>query len=274
MALTALGPGMEEGEGHLPRSPASAWSWEWPSAPSSSSLGLDFRLSLSSSSPSIWWDWPMIGPSPLHIRSPFLLGNPASSVTCDRSSRDRSCSPRRWRSLPSSEGNYGIPLQYYSVSLFHGTPFEAGYVIGTAQGASLVSGALLAGRSWPPGPGGDPVRVRARYAWNVRRRCSRPHTARWSGRRSPSRPGWAGPPRASFRSRSARCQSSCRGPRSGSSGLSSDFGMLRSVIEFLAPAIYTAYGTDSIFLVVGVVTLAGLLFSFVMGQTTSRLRLS
>jgi MFS family permease len=52
-------------------------------------------------------------------------------------------------------------LQYYSVALFHGTPSEAGYVIGAAQATSLVAGAALgilidrwgAGRSAPFGFG-------------------------------------------------------------------------------------------------------------------------
>ncbi|MCI4372066.1 MAG: MFS transporter [Thermoplasmata archaeon] len=34
-------------------------------------------------------------------------------------------------------------LQYYSVGLFHGTPSQAGYVIGAAQATSLVAGAVL-----------------------------------------------------------------------------------------------------------------------------------
>jgi MFS family permease len=50
-------------------------------------------------------------------------------------------------------------LQYYSVALFHGTPSDAGYVIGAALGTSLVAGAALgvlidrwgAGRSAPFG---------------------------------------------------------------------------------------------------------------------------
>jgi NNP family nitrate/nitrite transporter-like MFS transporter len=34
-------------------------------------------------------------------------------------------------------------VQYYSVDLFHGTPTEAGYVIGAGQGTLLVAGAVL-----------------------------------------------------------------------------------------------------------------------------------
>jgi len=34
-------------------------------------------------------------------------------------------------------------LQYYSIGLFHGTVEEAGYVIGAARGAALISGVLL-----------------------------------------------------------------------------------------------------------------------------------
>ncbi len=36
-------------------------------------------------------------------------------------------------------------LQYYSIAIFHGTPDEAGYVIGAARAVALVSGVLLGG---------------------------------------------------------------------------------------------------------------------------------
>jgi hypothetical protein len=56
-----------------------------------------------------------------------------------------------------------------------------------------------------------------------------------------------------------------QGTALGVFGSFEDFGLLLGPI--LISAIYTAYGTDSIFLVVGVVTLAGLLFSLIVRQT-------
>ena len=156
-------------------------------------------------------------------------------------------------------------LQYYSVSLFRGTPSEAGYVIGAAQGASLVSGALLGtvvdrwgpGRSTPFGfvlvtLGTFGTLFSSSYEEMVGATMIFATGLGWLS--ASILPLALGPVPIQL-----------QGTALGVFGSFEDLGLLLGPI--LISAIYTAYGTDSIFLVVAVVTLAGLLFSLIVRQT-------
>jgi MFS family permease len=153
-------------------------------------------------------------------------------------------------------------LQYYSVSLFHGTPSAAGYVIGAAQGASLVSGALLGtvvdrwgpGRSTPFGfalvmLGTFGTLFSSSYAEMVGATIV---FATGLGLLSASiLPLALGPVQSQF-----------QGTAVGVFGIFEDLGLLLGPIAI--SAVYAGYGVSSIFLFVGLVTLAGLLFSVVL----------
>jgi MFS family permease len=150
-------------------------------------------------------------------------------------------------------------LQYYSVSLFHGTPAEAGYAIGAAQGASLTSGALLGtvvdrwgpGRSTPFGfvlvtLGTFGTLLSSSYAEMVGATVVFATGLGWlSASILPLALGPV-PPRL-------------QGTAVGVFGSFEDFGLL--VGPILISAVYAAYGASSIFPVVGAVAIAGLLLS-------------
>jgi MFS family permease len=155
-------------------------------------------------------------------------------------------------------------LQYYSVALFHGTPSDAGYVIGAAQGASLLAGVLLGtvvdrwgpGRSTPFGfallaLGAFGTSFSSSYAEMTGATIVLAIGAGWLS--ASILPLALGP---------VRLQS--QGTAVGVFGTFEDFGLLLGPI--LIGAVYAAYGVSSIFLVVGVVTLAGLLFSLMLGR--------
>ncbi|MDA4132460.1 MAG: MFS transporter [Thaumarchaeota archaeon] len=153
-------------------------------------------------------------------------------------------------------------LQYYSVSLFQGTPSEAGYVIGAAQGASLVSGALLGTvvDRWGPGrstPFGFVLVTLGIFGTLF----SSSYTEMFGATMVfATGLGWlsASILPLALGPMPARLQ----GTALGVFGSFEDFGLLLGPI--LISAIYTAYGADTIFLVVGAVELSGLLFSLVM----------
>ena len=153
-------------------------------------------------------------------------------------------------------------LQYYSVSLFHGTPSEAGYVIGAAQGASLVSGALLGtvvdrwgpARSTPLGfvllaLGAFGTLFSSSYAEMTGATIVFATGAGWLS--ASILPLALGPVPLQL-----------QGTALGVFGTFEDFGLLLGPI--LISAVYAGYGVDSTFLVVGAVALAGLLFSIIL----------
>ena len=153
-------------------------------------------------------------------------------------------------------------LQYYSVFLFHGTPSDAGYVIGAAQATSLVAGAALGilvdrwgpGRSTPFGfvlltlgafgtlfssSYGEMVGTTMLFSAGV---------------------GWLS---ASLLPLAlAPVARPLQGTAIGVFGSFEDFGLLIGPI--LISAVYAGYGVQSIFLVVGVIAAVGAVFSFLL----------
>jgi predicted MFS family arabinose efflux permease len=155
-------------------------------------------------------------------------------------------------------------LQYYSVSVFHGTPSEAGYVIGAAQGASLASGALLGtvvdrwgpGRSTPFGfvlvaLGTFGTLFSSSYAEMFGATMVFATGLGWLS--ASILPLALGP--VPLRS---------QGTAVGVFGSFEDFGLLLGPL--LISIVYAAYGVHSVFVVVGLVSLAGLLLSLVLRQ--------
>lgn len=161
-------------------------------------------------------------------------------------------------------------LQYYSVALFHGTPSDAGYVIGAAQAASLLAGVLLGtvvdrwgpGRSTPFGfvllaLGAFGTSLSSSFAEMTGATIVLAIGAGWLS--ASILPLALGP---------VRLQS--QGTAVGVFGTFEDFGLLLGPI--LIGAVYAAYGVSSIFVVVGAVTLAGLVFSLMLGRADAGLR--
>lgn len=161
-------------------------------------------------------------------------------------------------------------LQYYSVALFHGTPSDAGYVIGAAQAASLLAGVLLGtvvdrwgpGRSTPFGfvllaLGAFGTSLSSSFAEMTGATIVLAIGAGWLS--ASILPLALGP---------VRLQS--QGTAVGVFGTFEDFGLLLGPI--LIGAVYAAYGVSSIFVVVGAVTLAGLVFSLMLGRVDAGLR--
>ncbi|MDA4116414.1 MAG: MFS transporter [Thaumarchaeota archaeon] len=159
-------------------------------------------------------------------------------------------------------------LQYYSVSLFHGTPSEAGYVIGAALGASLASGALLGtvvdrwgpARSAPFGfvlvaLGTFGTLFSSSYAEMIGATVIFATGLGWLS--ASVLPLALGPVPLAL-----------QGTAVGVFGSFEDLGLLIGPI--VISAAYAAYGVDSIFMVVGAVALAGLLFSLVLRKDDSR----
>jgi MFS family permease len=159
-------------------------------------------------------------------------------------------------------------LQYYSVSIFHGTPSEAGYVIGGAQGASLASGALLgtvvdrwgAGRSTPFGfvlvtLGTFGTLFSSSYAEMTAATVVFATGFGWLS--ASILPLALGPVPLQL-----------QGTAVGVFGSFEDFGLLIGPIVISAS--YAAYGVNSIFLVVGTVAVAGLLFSLILRKAERR----
>jgi MFS transporter, DHA1 family, multidrug resistance protein len=153
-------------------------------------------------------------------------------------------------------------LQYYSVSLFHGTPSEAGYVIGAALGASLASGALLGtvvdrwgpARTTPFGfvlvtLGTFGTLLSSSYAEMIGATVVFATGLGWLS--ASILPLALGPVPLRL-----------QGTAVGVFGSFEDSGLL--VGPILISAAYAAYGVKSIFLVVGGVALAGLLFSLIL----------
>jgi len=160
-------------------------------------------------------------------------------------------------------------LQYYSVSLFHGTPSEAGYVIAAALGASLASGALLgtvvdrwgAARSTPFGfvliaLGTFGTLFSSSYPEMVGATVVFATGLGWLS--ASILPLALGP-----------IPLRLQGTAVGVFGSFEDSGLL--VGPILISAAYASYGVKSVFLVVGSVALAGLLFSlFLRGEDRPR----
>ena len=159
-------------------------------------------------------------------------------------------------------------LQYYSVSLFHGTPSEAGYVIGVALGASLASGALLGtvvdrwgpARSAPFGfvlvtLGTFGTLFSSSYAEMVGATVVFATGLGWLS--ASILPLALGPVPLRL-----------QGTAVGVFGSFEDLGLL--VGPIMISAAYAAYGAKSIFLAVGAVALAGLLFSLTMRKEDRR----
>ena len=158
-------------------------------------------------------------------------------------------------------------LQYYSVSLFHGTPSEAGYVIGAALAASLASGALLGtvvdrwgpARSAPFGfvlvaLGTFGTLFSSSYAEMIGATVVFATGLGWLS--ASILPLALGPVPLRL-----------QGTAVGVFGSFEDFGLLIGPI--LISAAYAGYGVNSIFLVVGAVALAGLLLSLTLRKTDS-----
>ena len=150
-------------------------------------------------------------------------------------------------------------LQYYSVSLFHGAPSQAGYVIGAAQGTSLVAGVVLGtlvdrwgpGRSVPFGfglvvLGALGTFFSSSYGEMVGATMVFATGAGWLA--ASLLPLALGPVPLRL-----------QGTAVGVFGSFEDFGLL--VGPLLMGFAYAAYGAESIFLVAGAVALAGALIS-------------
>lgn len=150
-------------------------------------------------------------------------------------------------------------LQYYSVGLFHGTLPEAGYVIGAAQAASLVAGAVLgvqvdrwgAARSSPLGfallmLGGFGTFLSGSYGEMVAATLVFAVGLGWlSASLLPLALGEMSP--------------ALQGTAVGVFGSFEDLGLL--VGPLLIGAIYAAYGAHTVFLSVGGVAAVGSLLS-------------
>jgi MFS family permease len=159
-------------------------------------------------------------------------------------------------------------LQYYSVSLFQGTPSDAGYVIGAAQAVSLVAGVLLGilvdrwgpGRSTPFGfvvvaVGALATLLSTSYVEMVGATLLFSAGVGWLS--ASLLPLALSPvPRAS------------QGTAVGVFGSFEDFGLLIGPI--LIGAVYAGYGARNIFLVVGVLAFVGALTSLLFYRSDRR----
>lgn len=155
-------------------------------------------------------------------------------------------------------------LQYYSVALFHGTPSDAGYVIGSAQGASLVAGVLLGTVVDRWGPARSTPFGFALLALGAFGTSFASSYAEMTGATMVLAigVGWLSASILPFALAPVRSQS--QGTAIGVFGTFEDFGLLLGPV--LIGAAYAGYGVSSIFPVVGAVTLAGLLLSVVLGR--------
>ena len=146
-------------------------------------------------------------------------------------------------------------LQYYSVSLFHGTPSEAGYVIGASRATSLAAGAMLGtlvdrwgpGRSTPLGfvlltIGALGTLISSSYAEMVASTLVFATGVGWLS--ASLLPLALGPVPVRL-----------QGTAVGVFGSFEDFGLL--VGPVLISAAYAAYGPRSTFILVAAVALAG-----------------
>lgn len=157
-------------------------------------------------------------------------------------------------------------LQYYSVALFHGTPSEAGYVIGAAQGTSLLAGAGLgvlidrwgAGRSVPFGF----VLVLV-GAFGTLFASSFPEMVGATLVLATGL-GWLAAALLPLALNPVPLR--LQGTAVGVFGSFEDLGLL--VGPILISAVYASYGAHSIFLLVGAVALAGAFLSLLMRTTT------
>jgi len=153
-------------------------------------------------------------------------------------------------------------LQYYSVLLFHGTPSEAGYVIGAAQATSLVAGAALGilvdrwgpGRSTPFGfvlltLGAFGTLFSSSYAEMVGTTMVFSAGVGWLS--ASLLPLALAPVRRPL-----------QGTAIGVFGSFEDFGLLIGPI--LISAVYAGLGAPSIFLAVGILTALGAVASFLL----------
>jgi len=162
-------------------------------------------------------------------------------------------------------------LQYYSVARFHGTPSEAGYVIGAAQGTSYLVGALLGilvdrfgpGRSVPFGfvlvtLGAIGTLISSTYAEMVGATLVFAIGLGWlSASLLPLALGEVARP--------------LQGTAIGVFGSFEDLGLLMGPL--LISVVYATYGVTSIFLVVGAVALSGLVLSLSYRPSRSDARL-
>lgn len=150
-------------------------------------------------------------------------------------------------------------LQYYSVSVFGGTPSQAGYVIGAAQAVSLVAGAVLGvlvdrwgpSRSAPIGfalvmAGAFGTWLSSSYSEMVGATLVLAVGAGWLA--ASLLPLALGPVPLRL-----------QGTAVGVFGSFEDLGLL--VGPVLLSAVYAAYGASSMFLVAGAVALAGAVLS-------------
>lgn len=163
-------------------------------------------------------------------------------------------------------------LQYYSVSLFHGTPPQAGYVIGAAQLTSLAAGAVLGtlvdrwgpARSAPFGfllvtGGAFGTLFSSSYSEMVGATIVLAAGLGWLS--ASLLPLALGPVPLRL-----------QGTAVGVFGSFEDLGLF--VGPILLSVVYAAYGASSIFLVVGAVALAGALFSLLLRPTDQELPLA
>ncbi len=157
-------------------------------------------------------------------------------------------------------------LQYYSVALFHGTASDAGYVIGAAQGASLLAGVLLGTVVDRWGPARSTPFGFALLALGAFGTWLASSYAEMTGATMVLAigAGWLSASILPLALAPVRLQS--QGTALGVFGTFEDFGLLLGPI--MIGAFYASYGVSSIFLVVGAVTLAGLLFSLVLGRAS------
>ena len=159
-------------------------------------------------------------------------------------------------------------LQYYSVSLFHGTPSEAGYVIGAAQGASLISGALLGtvvdrwgpARSTPLGFVLLALGAFGTFFSSTYVEMTGATVVFATGM------GWLSASILPLALGPVPLQ--LQGTAVGVFGTFEDLGILLGPL--VISAAYAGYGASSSFLLVGAVALGGLLFSLMMRQADSR----
>jgi len=159
-------------------------------------------------------------------------------------------------------------LQYYSVFLFHGTPPEAGYVIGAAQTTSLLAGAALGilvdrwgpGRSTPFG-----FLLLALGAFGTLFSSSYVEMVGTTMLFSAG-VGWLS---ASLLPLAlAPVPRPLQGTAVGVFGSFEDLGLLIGPV--LISAVYATYGARSIFFVVGVLTVVGALFPILLRHPDRR----
>jgi MFS family permease len=158
-------------------------------------------------------------------------------------------------------------LQYYSVDLFHGTPSEAGFVIGVAQATSLVAGAALgvvvdrwgAGRSTPFGfvlvtLGAAGTLFSVTYGEMVGATVVQSIGLGWLA--ASLLPLALGP-----------IPPHLQGTAVGVFGTFEDLGLLAGPI--LIGAVYASYGARSVFVMVGALAAVGVLLSLLVRQVLS-----